>query len=196
VIKRRAHPMPEATCPHCRRAIEPPPRRSRLCPHCRSPIVVRRGELLTEGQAETFDAELDAIASGKRMARATERYREARASTAGNLKQARASRDIVSGISVMVSENDCRVCQAVSGIIFPVESCTLDMLPPYRNCEIEEGCRACITVVLKPEYSGQHQPAKRTAAKSGGLAGCVMVASILIGALVVLCVCYGVLAGK
>jgi hypothetical protein len=188
--------MPKAACPHCRRAIEPPPKRSRLCPHCRAPIVVRRGKLLTEGQAEAFDAELDAIASGKRMARAAERYREGRAYTARDLKQARASQDAVSGIRVMVSENDCPVCHAVEGIVFPVESCTLDMLPPYRNCEFEEGCRACITLVLKPEYSGQRQTAKRAAAKSGGLAGCLMVASILVGAFVVICVCYGMLVGK
>lgn len=188
--------MPEAICPHCRRAIEPTPRRSRLCPHCRRAIVVRRGLLLTEGQAEAFDAEVESIADAKRMARAAERYREGRAFTARDLKQARASRDVVSGIRVMVSENDCRVCQTIAGTVFSVESCTLDMLPPYRNCELEDGCRACITMELAPEYTGKTRPSKRAASKSAGLAGCVMVGSILIGALVVVCVCYGVLVGK
>jgi hypothetical protein len=112
------------------------------------------------------------------------------------LKQAKASRDIISGIRVMVSENDCRVCQAVAGIAFPVESCTLDMLPPYRNCELEDGCRACITMEIAPEYAGKARPIKRTSAKSGGVAGCLMAASIFIGFFLVICACYALLMGK
>jgi hypothetical protein len=188
--------MPETVCPHCRRAIEPPPRRSRLCPHCRARIIVRRGSLLTEGHAEAFDSEMETIAAGKWKARVARRDREGRACTARDLKQARASRDIISGIRVMVGEDDCRVCQAVKGIVFPVESCTLDMLPPYRSCEFEEGCRACITMELAPTYAAKAQPGSRVGSKSGGLAGCVMVASILIGAFVVIRVCYDVLMGK
>jgi hypothetical protein len=112
------------------------------------------------------------------------------------LKQAKASRDVISGICVMVSENDCQVCQAVQGVVFPVESCTLDMLPPYRDCELEDGCRAAITTILKPEASGRRRSAKPAASKPGGLAGCMMIVSILIGAFVVIRVCYGVLTGK
>jgi hypothetical protein len=187
--------MTEAACPHCRRAIEPPPKRSRLCPHCRASIVVRRGSLLTEGQAEAFDTESERAASAKRKAIAVERYREGKASTASDLKQAKAS-GVVSGVRVLVSTNDCRVCQAVRDRVFPIKSCTPKMLPPYENCEIEDGCRASLTMVVAPEYSGRPRPKKRSATSSGGLVGCVMVASIAIGAFVVIRVCYGVLAGK
>jgi hypothetical protein len=122
------------------------------------------------------------------MARATERYREGRASTARDLKQARSS-GVVSGVRLLVSENDCRVCQALKAIVFPLKSCTLDMLPPYRNCDFEEGCRASITMVIAQEYSGKPRPKKLAATKPGGPAGCVMVASILIGTIVVISMC-------
>jgi hypothetical protein len=184
--------MPGAICPHCRRAIEPAPKRSRLCPHCRAPIVVRRGSLLTETQAATFDAEAGAVAAGKRKARGGDWFREHRGYTARDLKQAKASRGTVTGIGLLVSEDDCRVCQAARDRVFPVQTCTVEMLPPYRDCEYEEGCRATTRMVLSPEYAALGRTGKR----AGGLAGCVMLALILGGIIIVVLACYGLIAGK
>jgi hypothetical protein len=133
-----------AKCPHCRQSIDPPPKRSRKCPHCREPIALRRGQLLTPEAAETLDNELTAMEAKKRL-------REGRQKAAREIREARKS-GVVTGFTPLVSGNDCDVCQAASDRFFPIATCTPEMLPPYENCELPEGCRATFTCRLSQEY--------------------------------------------
>ena len=125
---------PWHTVPIVRRAIDPPPKRSRKCPHCRERIELRQGRLLTPAAAEKFDAKLT-------VKEAKQRLREGRQNAAKEIREARKS-GVVAGFRPLVSDDDCSVCQAVRDKFFPVENCTPEMLPPYENCEYEDGCRA------------------------------------------------------
>ena len=44
-----------ANCPYCDFAFERRPQRNRKCPNCQSKIMLRKGKLLTESQAEDYD---------------------------------------------------------------------------------------------------------------------------------------------
>jgi hypothetical protein len=81
-------------------------------------------------------------------------FRERRASTNRELKQARAS-GVVVGVRPLVSANDCGICQAASKRVFPIKDCKVEMLPPYRDCELEGGCRASVSFVLEGEEPGR-----------------------------------------
>jgi hypothetical protein len=80
-----------------------------------------------------------------------QRFREGRQRAAREIREAQNS-GVVTGFRLLVSANDCDVCQAAQHKFFPVETCTAEMLPPYENCKIPEGCRATFTGVLGREY--------------------------------------------
>jgi hypothetical protein len=105
--------------------------------------VLRQGQLLTPEVAEKLDEKLT-------VQKAKQRFREGRQNTAREIKQARQS-GVVAGFKPLVSANDCDICQAVRDKFFPVATCTPEMLPPYENCEIPEGCRATFTCTLSQE---------------------------------------------
>lgn len=153
-----------APCPYCRTPIDPAPKRSRKCPHCRKPIVIRRGQLLTERGAEAFDARLADERAERKARERVERFREARRMTADQLRQDRES-GVVAAVRPLVSSDACRVCLAVRGKVFPIDQVTLDMVPPYANCELEGGCESTIVEVLTPEYGG---PRRRARGRAGG----------------------------
>jgi hypothetical protein len=150
-------------CPYCHHSIEPTPKRSRLCPHCREKVVVRQGHLFTESQADAFDEEKERIATAKRKARAAEWFRERRAQAKADIRDSRES-GVVSGFRLLVSANDCDVCQARYDQVFPIRTCTAEQLPPYRDCEYEDGCRASYLHVLDDEgrRPAKTPPRKRT----------------------------------
>jgi len=100
--------------------------------------------LLTPKAAEEYDGKA-AVAQAKAL------FRERRQNSARAFRQARES-GVVTGFKVLASANDCDVCQSLQGKVFPLGSCTLEMLPPYTNCEYEDGCRATFTCVLQDEY--------------------------------------------
>jgi hypothetical protein len=50
-----------------------------------------------------------------------------------------------------VSEDACKVCLAARSKVFPIETCTAEKLPPYKDCEYEEGCNSTVTEVLRSE---------------------------------------------
>jgi hypothetical protein len=133
-----------AACPSCLRLIDPPPKRSRKCPHCKKPIVVRQGKLLTEQAAEKLDKELAAKEAKQRLV-------DGRKRAATEIREAKKS-DVIVGFKPLVSAEDCSVCQAANDKFFPLATCTPEMLPPYGNCEIPEGCRATFVSVLSQEY--------------------------------------------
>jgi hypothetical protein len=163
-----------ARCPHCQQTIDPPPKRSRKCPHCREPIELRKGKLLTPEAAEALDAKLIA-------AEARERFREGRQKAVREIRQARQS-GVVTGFKLLVSANDCDVCQAVRDRFFPVETCTPEMLPPYENCKLQDGCRATFTCTLAQQYEdllAKYPPGSRFEEKGLGpksKTGCLGVA--------------------
>jgi hypothetical protein len=144
--------MPPA-CPHCHVPIDPPPKRSRKCPHCRQPIVVRRGQLLTDEGVAEFEERLEERREAKRIKERDARLREFRRSTAEQLREAKRS-GVVAGIEVLVSSDACQVCQDRRKAVYPIETCTVSMLPPYENCENEDGCDSAIVDVLAEEYGG------------------------------------------
>ena len=134
-----------AKCPHCGQTIDPPPKRSRKCPHCRKPIELRGGRLLTPEDAEILD---DKAAT----AEAKKRFREGRQSVARDIREAKKSGGVVTGFKPMVTEAECAVCQAVKNKVFPIKTCTAEMLPPYENCEYPDGCTAGVSTVMTKEY--------------------------------------------
>jgi len=140
-----------SSCPHCSQLIDPPPKRSRNCPHCRKPIVVRRDRLLTPEAAEEFDSQLVAIREDRRSKVRQERFREGRKCAIRDIRQAKKS-GVVIGFKPLVSENDCDICQKVRDRFFPIDTCTPEMLPPYKDCELVGGCRATFVPVLNSEY--------------------------------------------
>lgn len=90
----------------------------------------------------------------RRLSDRERRFREGQKRLAAELRQAKRS-GVVAGIRPLVSGDACPVCRAVRDAVFPIETCTVEQLPPYQDCEHEDGCDSCITEVLKPEYSGQ-----------------------------------------
>jgi hypothetical protein len=100
--------------------------------------------LLTPEAAEELDAKL-AAAEAKR------RFHEGRQKVAREIREARKT-GVVTGFKPLVTANDCNICQAVRDKFFPIATCTPEMLPPYENCEIPEGCRATVTSALSQEY--------------------------------------------
>ncbi len=95
------------------------------------------------------------MASRKKRSNTAALYREFRAATARGLKQAKSS-GVVLAARPLVNDSDCRVCQAVRSRAFPIEDCTVDMLPPYKDCELEDGCRASVTFVVDvPDEPGR-----------------------------------------
>jgi hypothetical protein len=127
-------------CPHCSEVIKRPPKRSRKCPHCQEPIELRLGQLMTPDSAEKFDAE-------KKAQEAIERFQEGRRIAVEAIKNAKNSQVVV-GFKLYLSGYECDVCRTKKYRVFPVESCTPDMLPPYEDCEYENGCSGCLIEVL------------------------------------------------
>lgn len=146
-------------CPHCGRSIEPPPKRSRKCPHCRQPIVVRRGYLLTEAKATEFEQRLADEKERRKAEKRDDRFHWARGLVADQLREAKAS-GVVVGMKLLVSSDACRVCMKVRSKVFPIATCTIDMLPPYRDCLIEDGCDSSVVEILSPEYGGPRRRSK------------------------------------
>jgi len=140
-----------SSCPQCSQLIDPPPKRSRNCPHCRKPIVVRRGRLLTPEAAEDFDSQLEESREKRRSKVRQERFREGRTNAIREIREAK-KYGFVSGFKPLVSEGDCDICQKVRDRFFPKDTCTPEMLPPYKNCELEDGCRATFISVLNGDY--------------------------------------------
>lgn len=149
------------SCPYCSQAIEPPPKRSRGCPHCRKPIVIRRGQLLTPEAALAFDAGVEQSRSNRRAIAKQERFREGRKIAIAQLRQARDS-EVCSGLNLLLSAHDCDVCKEASKRFFPIETCTAEMLPPYKDCELEDGCSASFVIELSPQYQTWLDDAQRS----------------------------------
>jgi hypothetical protein len=168
-----------AECPHCRQTIEPPPKRSRKCPYCRRRIELRRGQLLTPEAAEEQDAKITA-------AEAKQRFREGRQRVADEIREAKKS-GVVAGFKPLVSANDCRTCKAVRNKFFPIATCTPEMLPPYENCEIPEGCRATFTTTLLQEYEKLLSKTSPRAIRNSGVAASSKSKSGCLSALAALC---------
>jgi hypothetical protein len=132
-------------CPHCRQTIDPPPKRSRKCPHCRKPIELRQGRLLTPEDAEILDDKAAA-------AEAKKRFREARQSIARDIRESKKAGGVVVGFKPVVTAAECNVCRAVKDKVFPIKTCTPEMLPPYENREFPDGCTAWAASVMTKEY--------------------------------------------
>ena len=152
--------MSSPVCPHCNQLLNPPPKRSRKCPECRKPIVVRRGCLLTEAEAAEFDEQLDDAREQIRTRKNDDRLRQFRQTIREQLAQAKRS-EVVAGMQVLVSGDACDICMKARKTVFPIETCTLDMLPPYSNCEYEDGCHSCVIEIMRPEYGGPSIPGGR-----------------------------------
>src|ERR1035441_6360380 len=112
-------------CPHCSKVVEPPPKRSRKCPHCGERIEVRGGQVMTSESAEKFDTE-------RTKKEAAERFREGREIAVQNFQNAKDS-GVVVGFKLLLSGDECGVCQKNGNRIFPIAACTVQMLPPYEN---------------------------------------------------------------
>jgi len=74
----------------------------------------------------------------------------------------------------MVSSDACRICRAARRRPIPIEECTVEMLPPFPDCEIDVGCHSSIEDILRPEYGGPRlRRAKNAPARIGENAGCL-----------------------
>ncbi|MGD9617134.1 MAG: hypothetical protein AB7W06_17300 [Alphaproteobacteria bacterium] len=160
-----------SACPHCHKAIDPPPKRSRKCPHCKAHFTVRRGVILTDAQAEAIEAE-----EARRLRKS--RFREGRAQVVEELREARKS-GVVAGFKPLVGDDACRLCLEARDRYFPLADCTVDMLPPYAECECEYGCESTITEVLKSEYDGGLSARKPNAAHGAGCLSAAFLAVVI-----------------
>jgi len=147
------------------------------CPHCRKPMVLRQGRLLTPEGAEKFDSEREEKRRERTLTEAKQRFREGRKNAAQEIRQARQS-GVVVGFRPLVSEDACRICQEVRKSFFPIGKCKSEMLPPYENCEFEDGCRETFTQVLDTDFDPT-TPSKRKSRPKQGCLGVVVVVCIL-----------------
>ena len=134
-----------ANCPHCSKVIDVPPNQLGNCPHCKEPIKVRNYLLLTPAQAEKVDVDKTAQRAAERLARVSQ-------ITIDNVNQARDS-GVVAGFKLLLSGDECRVCRKNKKQMFPIATCTPEMLPPYEDCEYDDGCSGTFVSILHSRYS-------------------------------------------
>jgi len=75
-------------------------------------------------------------------------FHDLRVLAARDLAKAKRGRDPVVGFRLVAAEDDCGVCRGLWGRLIPLKGCTVDSLPPYRECERVHGCRGRVTAVL------------------------------------------------
>src|SRR5208337_4795176 len=107
--------------------------------------------MLTPESAAEFDSQLEESREKRRSKVRQERFREGRKNAIREIREAKKS-GVVSGFKPLVTEHDCDICQKVRDRFFPIDTCTPEMLPPYKNCELEDGCRATFVSVPSSEY--------------------------------------------
>jgi hypothetical protein len=90
--------------------------------------------------ADKFDVD-------KKAKEVNERFREGRKNTIRSLQQDKKS-GVVVGYRLLLSGDECGVCEKNKDGFFPIATCTPEMLPPYENCEDQSGCSGCFVQVL------------------------------------------------
>jgi hypothetical protein len=95
---------------------------------------------MTPDLAEKFD-------TARKVQDAAERFREGRNIAIQNIQQAKSS-GVVVGFRLLLSGDECDVCQKNKNRFFAVATCTSEMLPPYQDCEYENGCSGTFVEVL------------------------------------------------
>jgi hypothetical protein len=136
-----------------------------------------------------FDDRVAEERNAKKARQREERFREARRMTADQLRQTKRS-GVVAAIKPLVSGDACRLCLAVRRKTFPIDQCTVEMLPPYEDCEFEEGCESSIEEVLTPKYGGPPRGNRRNTGKAvtkqGGCLGVALMIVMLVSVMIAL----------
>ena len=84
-------------------------------------------------------------------------FQQKRAYAVLDLERAKSS-SAVSYVRLLVSEDACEICLERSHLVFPIKSCQLSDLPPYRRCKLKHGCESTFTCDLD-EFEGNTAPA-------------------------------------
>jgi hypothetical protein len=100
---------------------------------------------MTLESAEKFDADRSAI-------EAAERFKESRKVAIQNIQQAKKS-GVVVGFKLLLSGDECDVCQRNKDRFFPIATSSVEMLPPYEKCEYEWGCSGTFVEVLVSDFA-------------------------------------------
>lgn len=134
----RTIPVGPALCPYCQKSFEERPKRNRKCPACGSKIILRRGVLLTESQAEDHDKKRSAqigasIAASKKAS--LERYRK----------------DGVKCVQILATgQTSCKACRALRGKKFLVKDELRNPTLPVKDCTGYYGhCRCAYIPVVR-----------------------------------------------
>lgn len=140
-----------APCPHCGKAVHPPPKRHRKCPHCGQPIRVRRGHLFTEMGEEEFLERQEKARDQREEHELANRMREFRRIHAQDLRQYKEPPGLFVAIIVHADDASCDYCKSLNGISIPLSECSDICLPPWGQCTHEGGCRCWFEGVYPPE---------------------------------------------
>jgi hypothetical protein len=146
----------EGPCPYCAQSIAPLPKRKRKCPHCGKTLWVRLEIALTEEQARQYDQLFNFMSP---LVSAAEAFQQGRERAAEELRQAKQLAGFAVAMRIIATDDHttCAFCRAQNGKVIPVNRCTVDMLPPFKQCAHEQGrkaatdqgCRCFFTTVPK-----------------------------------------------
>ncbi|MAG84630.1 hypothetical protein CMK10_10775 [Candidatus Poribacteria bacterium] len=125
-------------CPYCKEILENRPKRNKKCPSCQHKIIIRRGKLLTESQAEEYDKkELE------RTRKAIERQ---------NMKTliSYQKSGIIKYVEILAAgQNSCSVCKKLDRKKILLKNELRKPTLPVKNCTGCYGfCRCCYSPVV------------------------------------------------
>lgn len=127
-----------ANCPYCNFAFERRPQRNRKCPNCQSKIMLRKGKLLTDSQAEDYDKK-KTEQIGKQLDRLRRR-------NLINYKELGVLRYVE--ISSACDGASCQACNQLNGKRFLLKDELRNPTLPVKNCT-SSFCRCCYLPVIK-----------------------------------------------
>jgi hypothetical protein len=135
---RTTKPVRPAKCPYCEFTFEKRPQRNRKCPQCGSRIMLRKGRLLIETQAEVFDKKrLEQIAANLNRLRRRNLIEEGRLGVCRYVELSCADDGIT-----------CDACRGLHGKRVLIRDELRNPTLPVKNCT-SDFCRCCYRPALE-----------------------------------------------
>jgi len=174
VMLRAQESASSPSCPYCGQVISAS---TRKCRHCKQKIRVRSGGLYTEEGARNFDKEKRRKSREEylknvdwdEVRRHNAEHRKFIAQQLREIKATWTPIEWLSGLKIVTLGNwrCCDYCRSQDGKVIPIEECTMDVLPPFRQCT-SDGCRCSIQPVETPVRSRREK-------RLQGPSGCVLI---------------------